>query len=62
MFIDMQMLVQAQGEILDNIELNIQEAHDYTKKANVQLAKAKKSHIIYKKVKKREYNLILNLQ
>jgi len=51
MFIDMQMLVQAQGEILDNIELNIQEAHDYTKKANVQLAKAKKSHIIYKKYK-----------
>jgi len=51
MFIDMQMMVQAQGEILDNIELNVQEAHDYTKKANVQLAKAKKSHMIYKKYK-----------
>jgi len=51
LFIDMQMLVQAQGEMLDNIELNIQEAHDYTKKANVQLAKAKKSHIIAKKYK-----------
>jgi syntaxin 1B/2/3 len=51
LFIDMQMLVQAQGEMLDNIELNIQEAHDYTKKANVQLAKAKKSHQIAKKYK-----------
>lgn len=51
LFIDMQMLVQAQGEMLDNIELNIQDAHDYTKKANVQLAKAKKSHQIAKKYK-----------
>jgi syntaxin 1B/2/3 len=51
LFMDMQMLVQAQGEMLDNIELNIQEAHDYTKKANVQLAKAKKSHMIAKKYK-----------
>jgi len=51
MFIDLQMLVQAQGEILDNIELNIQGAHDYAKKAVIELNKAKKSHIIYKKYK-----------
>jgi len=49
MFVDMQIMVQAQGEILDNIELNIQDAKDYMKKANVQLDKAKKSHIVYKK-------------
>lgn len=52
MFVDMQMMVQAQGEILDNIELNIQDAKDYMKKAVVQLDKAKKSHIVYKKVRK----------
>ncbi len=50
MFMDMAMMVQAQGEMLDNIELNIQEAVDYVKKANVQLAKAKKSHMTSKKV------------
>jgi len=51
MFMDMAMLVQAQGEMLDNIEVNIQEAVDYVKKANVQLAKAKKSHMTSKKWK-----------
>jgi len=51
MFIDMQMLVQAQGEMLDNIELNVQDAKDYVVKANKQLASAKKSHIKYKKWK-----------
>jgi len=49
MFIDMQMLVQAQGEMLDNIELNVEGANNYVKKANTELAKAKRSHIIYKK-------------
>jgi len=51
MFVDMAMMVQAQGEMLDNIELNVQEAHNYVKKANVQLAKAKKSHMTAKKWK-----------
>jgi len=51
MFLDMQMLVHAQGEMLDNIELNVGEAKNYVQKANVQLAKAKKSHIQYKKYK-----------
>jgi syntaxin 1B/2/3 len=49
MFVDMQMLVHVQGEMLDNIELNIQETKDYMKKAVVKLDKAKKSHQIYKK-------------
>jgi len=51
MFIDMQMLVHAQGEMLDNIEINVGEAKNYVAKANVQLAKAKKSHQTYKKYK-----------
>jgi len=51
MFVDLQIMVQAQGEMLDNIELNIQDAKDYMKKANVQLGKAKKSHQIYRKYK-----------
>jgi len=51
MFVDLQMMVQAQGEMLDNIELNIQDAKDYMKKANVQLGKAKKSHQVYRKYK-----------
>jgi len=51
MFIDMQMLVHAQGEMLDNIELNVGEAKNYVVKANVQLAKAKKSHQTAKKYK-----------
>jgi len=49
MFVDMQMLVQAQGEMLDNIELNIQDAKDYMQKGVKQLDNAKKSHKIYKK-------------
>jgi len=51
MFIDMQMLVQAQGEMLDNIEINVGEAKDYVVKANKQLASAKKDHIRSKKCK-----------
>jgi t-SNARE complex subunit (syntaxin) len=51
MFVDLQIMVQAQGEMLDNIELNIQGAKDYMKKAVVSLDKAKKSHQIYRKYK-----------
>jgi len=51
MFVDMAMLVQQQGEMLDNIELNVQEAVDYVKKANKQLDKAKKQHIKSRKWK-----------
>jgi len=51
MFTDIQMLVQAQGEMLDNIELNVQEAENYVKKANKQLKAAKESHKRWKKWK-----------
>lgn len=44
------MLVQAQGEMLDNIQLNVEEAENYVKKANKQLKKAKESHKKWKKV------------
>jgi len=50
MFIDIALLVQAQGEMLDNIEINVQTAENYVKKANVQLKKAKKSHQRSRKV------------
>jgi syntaxin 1B/2/3 len=51
MFTDIQMLVQAQGEMLDNIQLNVEEAENYVKKANKELKKAKESHKKWKKWK-----------
>lgn len=51
MFVDMALLVQMQGEMLDNIELNVMQAEDYVRKANVQLKAAKKSHQRSKKFK-----------
>lgn len=44
MFVDMAMLVQAQGEIIDNIEVNIKEAKDYVHKGVGQLKSAQVSH------------------
>jgi len=50
MFIDIQMLVQAQGDALDNIELHVQETVHYTQKANKALKAAKERHKKSKKV------------
>lgn len=44
MFVDMAMLVHQQGEMLDNIELNINDAKNYVEKGEKQLQKAKSSH------------------
>mmetsp|Transcript_71945 Transcript_71945/g.83600 ORF Transcript_71945/g.83600 Transcript_71945/m.83600 type:complete len:289 (-) Transcript_71945:204-1070(-) len=49
MFVDMAMLVHHQGEMIDNIEINMKTANNYVEKANVQLNKAKKSHIAARK-------------
>lgn len=40
----MAMLVHQQGEMLDNIELNINDAKNYVEKGEKQLQKAKSSH------------------
>ncbi len=50
MFLDMALLVHHQGEMIDNIELNVGAANNYVEKANVQLNKAKKSHMAARKV------------
>ena len=50
MFVDMAMLVHHQGEMIDNIEININAANNYVEKANIQLNKAKKSHMAARKV------------
>lgn len=50
MFVDMAMMVHQQGEMLDNIEINVGEAVDYMRKANVELKKAKKWHMKSKRV------------
>ena len=50
MFVDMAMLVHAQGEIIDNIEANCNSTKDYVIKAEKKLISAKTEHIAYKKV------------
>lgn len=50
MFVDMALLVHHQGEMIDNIEINIGAANNYVEKANVKLNKAKKSHMSARKV------------
>lgn len=52
MFVDMAMLVHAQGEIIDNIEVNIKEAKDYVHKGVGQLKSAQVSHEKSRKVTK----------
>jgi syntaxin 1B/2/3 len=37
-------LIQAQGEMLDNIEANLEDANDYVEKAETQLRNAQKIH------------------
>ena len=43
LFLDLALLVQQQGEMVDNIELNIKQAKDYTLKAEVLLVDTKKN-------------------
>jgi len=50
MFVDMAMMVHQQGEMLDNIEVNVGQAVDYMRKANVELKKAKKWHMRSKRM------------
>jgi len=49
LFQDMALLVHHQGEMLENIEIEMTKAHDYIQKGVKQLDKAKKSHIKSKK-------------
>ena len=44
LFLDLETLINAQGEMLDSILTNMQDANDYVKKANVKLESAKKYH------------------
>lgn len=44
LFLDLGTLIQAQGEILDSILTNMEEARDYVKKANVNFKEAKEVH------------------
>ena len=37
-------MIQAQGEVLDNIEANLEEADDYLESATVHLKSAKELH------------------
>ena len=48
--VDFALLVQQQGEMLDNIELNVNDAKNYVGKAEVNLKKAKEYHMAAKKV------------
>lgn len=50
MFVDMAMLVHAQGELLDSIELNVCESKDYMNKAVKSLDVAKNEHQAGQKV------------
>mmetsp|Transcript_26805 Transcript_26805/g.42964 ORF Transcript_26805/g.42964 Transcript_26805/m.42964 type:complete len:307 (+) Transcript_26805:252-1172(+) len=43
LFVDMSVLVETQGEMLDQIELHVQQAHQYVDKGVKQLEKAKES-------------------
>mmetsp|Transcript_17481 Transcript_17481/g.43994 ORF Transcript_17481/g.43994 Transcript_17481/m.43994 type:complete len:313 (-) Transcript_17481:192-1130(-) len=43
LFVDMSVLVETQGEMLDQIEYSVQQAHAYVEKGVVQLEKAKQS-------------------
>jgi len=58
MFEDMALLVHYQGEQLDNIEIQMQQAHDYVQKGVKQLDKAQKSH---RKVRKWQCILLIVL-
>lgn len=40
LFQELAVLIQAQGEMLDNIEANLEDANDYMEKAEVKLANA----------------------
>ena len=51
MFMDMSLLIQAQGITIDSIELNLTEAQDYVKSAEKRLNTAKKEHEKAKKLK-----------
>jgi syntaxin 1B/2/3 len=53
MFVDMALLVQAQGEIIDNIEVNIKQAKDYVSSGVKQLKSAQVNHEKSRKVKKK---------
>lgn len=44
LFQELAVLIQAQGEMLDNIEANLEDANDYVEKAEMQLQHAKELH------------------
>jgi len=56
MFQDMALLVHANGELINSIELNINDARDYVKKANVRLADGMEDH---KKAKKMKWMMMM---
>ena len=50
MFVDMAMLVHAQGEIIDNIEANVNATKSYVSKAETKLISARNNYLAYRKV------------
>ena len=44
LFQELATLIQAQGEMLDNIEANLEDANDYMEKAETQLEHAQQLH------------------
>lgn len=58
MFVDMSMLVHAQGDIIDSIELNINEARNYVGKGVTKLGGAKEYHQKARRVKNKLLNFL----
>ena len=59
MFVDMSILVHAQGEIIDSIELNISEARNYVGKGVTKLAGATTYHETSRKVMNNDCFLLI---
>ncbi len=61
MFLDMAMLVQYQGEMLNNIESNVKASKNYIFDANSDLKKAKKAHLSARQVKILFFSILKSL-
>lgn len=56
MFLDLAILVQQQGEMIDNIEMNIKDAKDYVQKGEININKA---HEYQKSARKKKCCILL---
>lgn len=50
MFVDLALMVNQQGEMLDNIEISINDSKSYVEQGEKELIKAKDLHMAAKKV------------